>query len=76
MLRAGVQKKNPDGMQTLLPGTITCGDLDLQTTSTAKDGYESFVEMTAYDKENAYVKNGSLSYYRDFRENGQLSGVG
>ena len=68
VLRAGVQKKNPDGTQTLLPGTITCGDLDLQTTSTAKDGYESFVEMTAYDKENAYVKNGSLSYYRDFRK--------
>lgn len=68
-IRAGVEKKNPSGTQKLLPNTINQADNWYgSTTATSKDGYEAYTEYTSLAHEGAFLKSGSLSYYRDFKK--------
>ena len=68
-IRAGVEKKNPSGSQTLLPEPINQADNWYgSTTATSKDGYEAYTEYTSFTHEGAFLKSGSLSYYRDFKK--------
>ena len=73
VIRAGVEKKNPDGTQTLLPKTFNEADgVYGYCTALRKDGYEAYVEYTAFAREGAFVRldgtSKQLSYYRHFRK--------
>ncbi len=70
IIRAGVEKSNPDGSQYLLPDTMNVEDgVAGIYTAISKDGYEKYWEFTAYEREGIYlskVGNGEYwSYYKN-----------
>ena len=72
VVRAGVEKKNPDGSQVLLPKDFNVADgIYGYCTALTSNDYESYCEHTAFAQEGAFVRlNGTtkqLAYYRNFR---------
>ena len=73
IVRVGVQKKKPDGTQVLMPEDFSVADsLYGICTATSKDGYEAYMEYSAYEPEGIFLRevNGEKqwSYYRDFKK--------
>lgn len=70
IIRAGVQKKNPDGGQTVLPEPINHAEgVQGYCTAIGKEGYEMYWEYTAMGREGIFLHSFALyphwSYYRD-----------
>ncbi len=65
ILRAGVEKSNPDSSQKLIPETLNTADgVTGIYTAVEKDGYGKYLEYTAYEREGIYLhKVGSGTYW-------------
>ena len=65
VLRAGVEKANPDGIQRVIPGDPNLADgVAGITTAVSKDGYEKYLEYAAYGRDGIYLRKvGSGTYW-------------
>lgn len=65
VLRAGVEKSNPDGNQRVIPKDPNLADgVAGITTAVSKDGYEKYLEYAAYGRDGIYLRKvGSGTYW-------------
>lgn len=65
VLRAGVEKSNPDGIQRVIPKDPNLADgIAGITTAVSKDGYEKYLEYAAYGRDGIYLRKvGSGTYW-------------